>query len=138
MTACGVPKQLTILVVEDDQIARPALMSLLEGAGHRVIAVGDGRQALDEIRAGIIPELILLDMLLPILDGWHFLDVLRAHPEWKSIPIMIMTGIVLSPEWAHDHGCTGFLKKPIDNHALFQEVNRCLSLSNSAATVHDS
>ena len=119
----------TILVVEDDFFSRAGLTNLLESSGFRVIAAADGAQALRTIQAGALPDLILLDMLLPILDGWHFLDNVRANPVWNAIPIIVMTGIVLGPEWAHDHGCSGFLRKPIDRDSLFEQIEQCLHVA---------
>jgi CheY-like chemotaxis protein len=116
----------TILVVEDDFFSRAGLTNLLLASGFRVVAAADGAQALKTIQAGVLPDLILLDMLLPILDGWRFLDNVRANPTWSAIPIIVITGIVLSPEWAEDHGCSGFLKKPIDRDSLFEQIERCL------------
>jgi CheY-like chemotaxis protein len=124
----------TILVVEDDFFSRAGLTNLLESSGFRVIAATDGVQALRTIQAGVLPDLILLDMLLPILDGWRFLDNVRANPTWNAIPIIVMTGIVLSPEWARDHGCSGFLKKPIDPENLFEQIEQCLRVGAGAHT----
>jgi CheY-like chemotaxis protein len=129
-------KNATLLIVEDEQWSRWTLTRILELKGYRVIAVADGRQALSTLQAGIVPNAILLDMLLPILDGWHFLDQLHDNPAWTSIPIIVMTGIVLSPEWAQDHGCAGFLKKPIEVDRLFHELRRCLHEELVASDVH--
>jgi CheY-like chemotaxis protein len=118
----------TILIVEDDPDSRRALETLLEDSGYRVLSAADGSQALKALHAGVMPDLILLDMLLPILDGWHFLDQIRNNARWSSIPIVIMTGIVIGLDWAHDHGCAGFLKKPIDKQRLFQEIQQCLQV----------
>lgn len=126
--------QNTILVVEDDFFSRAGLTNLLEAAGFRVVAAADGSQALKTIQAGVLPDLILLDMLLPILDGWHFLDNIRANPTWSSIPIIVMTGIILSPEWAQDHGCSGFLRKPIERDSLFEQIEQCLHVTAGQRT----
>jgi CheY-like chemotaxis protein len=122
----GRTPRLTVLIVEDDFFSRHGLTRLLEGAGYGVVATADGKQALQVLHSGKVPDLILLDMLLPILDGWHFLDQFRADAKWSTVPIIVMTGIVLGPEWAQAHGCAGFLKKPIDEGSLFAEIDRCL------------
>jgi two-component system response regulator PfeR len=116
-----------LLVVEDNSSARNALTSLLRTAGYRVVAKADGEQALDVLRDGCRPDLILLDMLLPRLDGWDFLDALRQWSKPLQVPIVIMTGSCLSREWALVHGCHGFVRKPLEGEIVLQEVRSCLS-----------
>jgi CheY-like chemotaxis protein len=72
------------------------------------------------------PDLILLDMLMPELDGWHFLDWFQG-PAGGAVPVVVMTGTILTREWAATHGCAGFLKKPFDAAQLVAEVRRVLS-----------
>jgi two-component system chemotaxis response regulator CheY len=114
----------TILVVEDNDICREGLAIVLRHEGYEVIAVRDGQEALNVLRAGPAPELILLDMLMPVLDGWSFLQEMAQYPP---IPIIITTGTILTPEWAACHGCFGFLRKPIETDDLLAEVKRCLA-----------
>jgi CheY-like chemotaxis protein len=115
-----------VFVVEDDASARCALATILDGAGYHVRSVVDGQQALDTLRAGCRPDLILLDMLLPRIDGWDFLDAIRQWSKPVKVPIVIMTGTCLSHEWAHAHGCAGFVRKPLEGDAVLEEVRRCL------------
>jgi two-component system response regulator MprA len=116
----------TILVVDDSPDCRAGLELLLRRHGFRVLLAADGQQALECIRAGVVPDLILLDMLLPVVDGFAFLERLQAAQTIRRVPVIIMTGMALGKEWARDHGCAGFVKKPIDKFALFEEVGRCL------------
>ncbi len=116
----------TILVVEDNDIARTGLSVILQKAGYRVIAAANGRQALEYFRAARPPDLVLLDMLMPVLDGWHFLDALRRWPRPVHVPIVVATGTILTREWANQHGCVGFLRKPFETSELLAEVKRCL------------
>jgi len=115
----------TLLVVEDNEVAREALAVLLQGAGYAVAGVSHGREALDYLRTGPRPHLILLDMLLPVLDGWEFLEIL--HREAVTIPVIVTTGTIISREWAKQHGCAGFVRKPIDPNGLLTEVRQCLA-----------
>jgi CheY-like chemotaxis protein len=71
------------------------------------------------------PDLILLDMLMPVLDGWRFLQQVKAK-NIPSVPIIVVTATVLTREWAEDHGCRGFIAKPIIPDELLKEVQRCL------------
>jgi CheY-like chemotaxis protein len=114
----------TILVVEDNDVAREGLAVVLRREGYAVALAADGRQALDYLDANPAPDLILLDMLMPVLDGWAFLGLLRGRAD--RVPVVVTTGTVLSREWAADHGCAGFVKKPIEAGALLEEVRRCL------------
>jgi CheY-like chemotaxis protein len=121
--------QKTILVVEDNDLARRQFALLLGGQGHEVVTVRDGREALDHLAANPAPDLVLLDMLMPVLDGWHFLEqVPRPHA-----PVLLVTSTILSHEWAGSHGCAGFLRKPVETADLLQAVARCLGQDESAA-----
>jgi CheY-like chemotaxis protein len=116
------PKRL--LVVEDNEVAREGLAAVLRPAGYEVILASNGQEALNVLATGPAPDLILLDMLLPVLDGWQFLNLTRS--QGRPPPIIVTTGTILTPEWARDYGCQGFLRKPIDADALLEEVRRCL------------
>jgi len=124
--ATHVPTGKLLLLVEDDNIARRGLSSLLLRAGYSMAQAANGQEALDLLREGLVPDLILLDMLMPVLDGWQVMHQLQAVPFLASVPIVILTGTIMTQEWALAHGCAGLLKKPIAPEALLQEVQRCL------------
>lgn len=110
-----------ILVVEDNDICREEFTDILSRAGYEVIALCHGQEALDYLESNSTPDLILLDMLMPVLDGWHFLKRLQT-----TVPVIIITGTVLTREWATSHGCVGCLRKPIRTDELLTEVRCCL------------
>jgi CheY-like chemotaxis protein len=115
----------TILVVEDDEATREWLMLFLRREGCAVIAVGDSEEALAYLRAAQAPNLIVLDMLTPRMDGWDFLEQRRREPALARIPVLITTALgVASPEWAAALGATGCLRKPADVEALLSEIHR--------------
>jgi two-component system chemotaxis response regulator CheY len=115
-----------LLVVEDNAIEREGLTAVLRGAGYSVSMTANGAEALEFLDRFTAPQLILLDMLTPVLDGWHFLIRRKEQPRLQSIPIIVMTGLeVASASWAHALGAVGFLQKPIDPDQLFQEIERC-------------
>jgi len=116
----------SVLIIEDNVDARTALASLLADAGYRVIQLENGKQGLDYLR-GNRPDLVILDMLLPVLDGWKFLEQMQHWSKPPTMPIIVSTGTNLTREWAESHGCAGFLRKPIDRVTLLTEVKRCLS-----------
>jgi CheY-like chemotaxis protein len=117
----------TLLVVEDNAIAREGLVAVLRHAGYEVVAAEHGQEALDLLRGGVVVlDLILLDMLMPVLDGWHFLEELKRQGPASGVPILVTTGSILTREWAVDHGCRGIVHKPIDTEELLAEVERCV------------
>lgn len=110
----------TILVVEDDHDIRVGVRTLLEDEGFRVWTVTNGRSALDALeRASDPPCLILLDLMLPVMDGWRFAELLRARPRLAGIPIVIMSAYEDPPP---PEGVVGFLKKPLNAEALLRLV----------------
>jgi CheY-like chemotaxis protein len=116
----------TILVVEDNDVAREGLAAALRGAGYGVVLAEDGQEALQALRRGPPPDLIVLDMLMPVLDGWRFLEEVRREAPDPGVPIVVTTGTILTREWAEAHGCAGFLRKPVETEDLLGEVRRCL------------
>jgi len=119
--------QQTLLVVENNEVARAGLAAVLESEGYRVVQAANGEEALARLRADPRPDLILLDMLMPVMDGWHFLDWLRREGPQPAIAVVITTAIALTREWAEDHGCQGFVQKPFAVETLLAEVRRCLA-----------
>jgi len=115
----------TILVVEDNDVSREGLTVVLRHAGYHVLPAANGEEALRLLRAGPAPDLIMLDMLMPVLDGWHFLDRLQWEPAQPPVVVTTATA-VLGREWAEDHGCAGFVRKPVEAGELLEEVRRCL------------
>src|SRR5437868_7977119 len=81
----------TVLVVEDDEIVREGLASVLREAGCRVDTAGSGTQALAYLKARPAPDLVLLDMLMPDGDGWEFMRVRARDPALSAVPILILT-----------------------------------------------
>jgi CheY-like chemotaxis protein len=118
----------TLLVVEDNEICREGLATLLRREGYTVVTAPGGREALGRLRGGFSPDLILLDMLLPAGDGWDFLKCYRRDPSLAGPPVIILTALgIASPEWATSLGAAGLVKKPIETSLLLQEVRRCLA-----------
>jgi CheY-like chemotaxis protein len=116
----------TLLVVEDNEGVREGLVLLLRRDGYAVEAVGDGWQALERLRNGSPPDLILLDMMTPVLDGWRFLERRRQEAPLAAVPVIITTALgVASPEWAASLGAADCLRKPFEVEDLVQAVRRC-------------
>ncbi len=121
----------TILVVDDDASTRDWLIGVLTGHGYRALSAAHGDEALRYLQANPLPDLMLLDMLMPNLDGWELLAHCQDDECLARLRVLIMTGTVLSREWAQSHGCVGFLRKPFEVEELLGEVRRCLSDSGA-------
>lgn len=115
----------TILIVEDIELNRELLAQLLED-DHRLLLAGDGVSALELARTQ--PDLILMDLSLPKLDGWEATRRLKADPAFAHIPIIVLTAHAMrgDEERARASGCDDFLTKPIDEDRLFEKVARYL------------
>jgi len=118
------PDALRVLVVEDSGPAREAGALALRNAGYDVTTAGGGEQALALLRAAPAPDLLVVDVLLPLLDGWRLLERLRA--EGPAVPVLVASGTAVTRAWADNYGCAGFLRKPFGPEALVAEVRRCL------------
>lgn len=113
-----------LLIVDDNYMTRELLAIVLRRAGYEIVLATNGAEAL-AILGSLRPDLILLDMLMPILDGWQVLQQVKAK-NFPPVPIILVTATGLTRQWAEDHGCCGFVPKPIIPAELLKEVRRCL------------
>jgi CheY-like chemotaxis protein len=87
------PSGKCILLVEDDDLLRGAMKMVLEWEGYRVACAGDGREALDYLRGGERPSVILLDVMLPVLDGRQFRQEQRRDPDLAAVPVVVVSAL---------------------------------------------
>lgn len=111
----------TVLVVEDDTDIRDMLVMLLEFEGYRAAAVNDGLQALDWLGREKEPALVLLDLMMPHLDGLGFLERWRALTASERCPVVILSG---AGTRGPVNGAQCVLQKPVDAEELLQVVER--------------
>ncbi len=113
-----------ILVVDDDNDFREILSAVLAAEGHEVRGAVDGVAALEELQLGGRPSLILLDMMMPRLDGEGFMRALRSDPGLADIPVVIVTAHPGAREKAAALGAAGCLLKPVELGDLVATVER--------------
>jgi two-component system, cell cycle response regulator DivK len=120
----------TILLIEDNEQNRYLATFLLEGRGCAVVAAEDGQLGI-ELAAKQKFDLILLDIQLPVMDGYQVAKALRDNPATRSIPIVAVTSYAMmgDREKALSAGCDGYLEKPINPETFVSEIERFLPQS---------
>jgi CheY-like chemotaxis protein len=113
------------MVVEDDFSVRETLQELLEEEGFQVTPASNGREALDRLRgvAGS-PRLILLDLRMPVMDGWQFRAAMRADPLLSGIPVVVMSADTALDQKCQELSVAGVLPKPVELDQLLATVHR--------------
>lgn len=111
----------TILVVEDDDDIRNVVVEILESEGYPTREASNGKEALEILSTIPKPCLVLLDMMMPIMNGRQFLDAVMANTYLAPIPILIVSAIA---DKTNTEGSVGFLKKPIDIDVVLKVVSQ--------------
>jgi CheY-like chemotaxis protein len=115
----------TVLVVDDEWMIADALEAVLADAGYRVVTAANGRQGLARL-AEIRPDVILLDVMMPVLDGPGMLAALAADPDHKDIPVILMSSLGRNAAAGVAQGHRAFLSKPFLGPELLQSIARVL------------
>ncbi len=121
-------KQALVLVVEDYQDAREMYAAYLQFSGYRVAEATNGLEAIEKTLE-LLPDIILMDLALPKMDGWEATRRLKSDDRTKHIPIVALTGHALAghAEGARQAGCDSFVTKPCLPDALVAEIRRMLA-----------
>jgi len=120
------PRRFTILIAEDHFDSREALSTLLEAFGYRVLAAVNGREAVERAQEHS-PDLILMDIMMPEMDGFEATRRLRELDETRDIPIIVVTAMEGARSLALQAGATDFLRKPIDSRMLLDRIRSLTS-----------
>jgi CheY-like chemotaxis protein len=123
----------TVLLVEDNEDNRIVYSTILRHFGYRVMEALNGEEGIATARTEK-PDLILMDISIPIIDGWEATQVLKHDPETRQIPIIALTAHALASdrERAMQVGCDGYLAKPCEPRAVVAEVQRFLGQSSAS------
>jgi CheY-like chemotaxis protein len=113
-----------ILVVDDDADVRNTVADALEDEGFDVVTAANGGEALRQLDAGARPDVILLDMMMPEMDGWAFRAEQQKRGELASIPVIVFTAYGIPRETVEQLGAQGYLRKPLRLDDLLRAMNR--------------
>ena len=112
----------SILIVEDDDDLRECLSAFLEGEGYSVVEAEDGKQALVRLRSSSDVCLILLDLFMPVMNGWAFRAEQLRDPSLATIPVIVISADAGTPQKATALGAVDSMMKPIEFDHLLQAV----------------
>lgn len=118
----------TVLIVEDNEMNRDMLSRRLIRKGFQVLTAEDGQAGMN-VAQQMIPDIILMDLSLPIVDGWQATKHLKQQEATKQIPIIVLTAHAMSGDEkrAYEAGCDDFDTKPIDMDRLLTKINTLIN-----------
>jgi len=121
-----------ILLVEDNELNRDMLSRRLERRGFQVLIAVDGAQGVAMAQSEA-PDLVLMDMSLPVVDGWEATRRLKAAPETRAVPIIALTShaMIGDRDQAIEAGCDDYDTKPIELPRLLEKINRLIAKEKS-------
>lgn len=120
--------QSAVLIVDDSADTREALRSLLEHKGYQVFTADDGQQALEVLHRGVEPGLILLDLMMPGMDGFRFRKEQLQDPDLSAIPVIVFSGHHKVADYADTLRAAACFQKPVDIDAFLSLVKRHCAL----------
>ena len=121
----------TILVVDDEFDLTGTLRAILEGEGYRVETCADGRAAIECVKA-TRPDLILMDVMMPVMSGFEALHAMRRTPGLDSVPVVLMSSVILGVR-REDYRWQAFLGKPFSLEALLKTVEGLIGTAGPVA-----
>jgi len=117
-------KMLAALVIDDDEDVRQAIAQVLEQAGYIVVQARNGEEGLKLACQQILPDVILLDIAMPVMNGWEFMSARLAWPELVEVPIVLLSGLQCAQRAAPRVGAVALLTKPCTSDDLLRVVER--------------
>jgi len=123
MASCGAMRG-PVLIVEDEESTREMLGMFLETEGYVIAGASNGEEALAYLRQQTRPNLILLDLMMPVMDGWRFRRIQREDPTIASIPVVIVSAAGDVGQTAVALSAAGYLEKPVEPKHLLATIRR--------------
>jgi CheY-like chemotaxis protein len=121
-----------ILIVEDDSALREALAQVLSDEGYELLTARDGLEAVNCLKMGNRPDVILLDLSMPVVNGWEFRMFQKRDPELASIPVILITAGGYSREEVAWLEPSALISKPVDLDVLLADIRRFCAGSGEA------
>lgn len=114
-----------VLIVDDDADLRETLCTALADEGYECTGAANGAEALARLRSGDMPQLILLDLMMPVMDGWTFREEQKKDPRLAGIPVLVLSASPLTAEHLGDS--LRAIRKPMDLDVLLSAVNETIA-----------
>ena len=129
----GILSEKTVVLVADDDLDARTIFSLyLRAMGCEAFTANDGRVAVEKATE-LLPDVIVMDLAMPRLDGWEAIRRLRESSWTRQIPIIAVSAVPVSRETAFDAGCSAYLTKPCEPQVLWAQIRTLLKLPDSSA-----
>ncbi len=109
-----------MLIVDDETESRELLTQLLDDAGYLAQATKNGSEAIASLERGLDPDLIVTDLLMPVMSGWDLCEALKQTPAWRSIPVIVLCGMAADQRGKLQ--VEGAFEKPTDMNELLQRI----------------
>jgi CheY-like chemotaxis protein len=122
-----------VLLVDDNFVTRETMNLILAGAGYQVVTAANGQDALERLRAHESPNLILLDLDMPVMDGMTFCQRRKQDGRLAAIPLVLVSSADDLAEKASSVGADSYLQKPVDSIQLLDVLQRCCGAIHAAA-----
>ena len=113
-----------ILVVEDDNSIRELLVELLQSEGYHVSSAVNGLEGLKYLQTQSNPDLILIDLMMPVMDGYSFRSEQLKNPDWAKIPVVVMSAEANAKEKMRSYDISAFLSKPVELDTILKTVEQ--------------
>jgi CheY-like chemotaxis protein len=111
-----------VMVVDDDEDIRESIADVLRECGYEVECAMNGRDAMSKLRGGVRPSVILLDLMMPVMDGWQFRAEQVEDPRLAGIPVIVISAAGANP--GVPEGTCAYLRKPFNLKDLLREIER--------------
>lgn len=111
-----------VLIVEDEMDILESLKQILEISGHQVFTAANGLEGTKVLEQMPLPGVILLDLMMPVMDGHHFFNFLKEHPRFNTIPVVVISAFIQNGR--HSLSAEAFIEKPINFHTLLNTVEK--------------